>query len=76
MDVWRGRRKEYVRAKVFLLVASFVGYLAAPMELAYHRQEELAVKVHPNKFASCEMKGVRFDSSGDQVLSVCDVNNK
>lgn len=76
MDVWAGRRKEYRRVKVLLLVASFMGYLAVPMELAYHWQEVLAVKMYPGKFALCKAKGVAFGARGDQILSVCYVNKK
>ena len=76
IDVWTGRRKEYRRVKIIFIVASFIGYLAVPTELAYHWQEVLVVKVYPNKFASCKMKGVVFGERGDQILSVCDVNKK
>lgn len=76
IDVWTGRRKEYRRVKIIFIVASFIGYLAVPTELAYHWQEALVVKIYPNKFASCKMKGVVFGERGDQILSVCDVNKK
>lgn len=65
-----GRRKEYRRVKVYLLIASFVGYLAVPTELAYHWQEKLAVKVRPDKFAFCKTRGVRFGLGG-RAGSIC-----
>ena len=76
IDLWTGKRKDYWRVKVLFLVASFMGYLAVPMELAYHWQEALAVKMYPGKFASCKTKGVVFGERGDQILSVCEVNKR
>ena len=76
IDVWRGRQKKYRYAKIFLLIASLVGYLAVPMELSYHWQESLALRIFPNKFDSCKARGVHFGVEGAQTLSVCDVNEK